>query len=102
MRQTKALPAGRLGRTSLRDRTEQSAELLVSLLGDEIDESLLDRATRLLHETPQRSPMLDEARLLADAVNLDDFGASGLVQQMVHLTRQGEGLAQLIEGCGAR
>ena len=89
-------------RSELRDRAEQSAELLVGLLGDEIDERLLDGATRLLHEMPQRSPMLDEAKLLADAVNLDDFGASGLVQQMGQLTRQGEGLKQLIEGCAAR
>src|SRR5688500_10022079 len=67
MRQTKMLPTGKLGRTNLRDRAEQAAELLVTLLGEEVDESLLDRCTRLMHETPQRSPMLDEAKLLADA-----------------------------------
>src|SRR5687767_14550147 len=42
MRQTKSLPVGKLARTNLRDRAEQSAELLVGLLGDDIDENLLD------------------------------------------------------------
>jgi hypothetical protein len=86
---------GKLGRTSLRDRCEQAAELLVSLLGDDIDEPLLDRATRVLHETPQRSPMLDEARLLADALNLDDFGLIGLLSQTIQLALHGEGAAEL-------
>ena len=102
MRQRKALPTGKLGRTSLKDRAEQAAELLVSQVGDMVDESLLDRTTRLLHEVPQRSPMLDEAKLLADALNLDDFGVTGLVQQTIHLSRQGDGLKQVAEGCEKR
>jgi hypothetical protein len=97
MRQHKSLPAGKLGKTSLRDRAEQAAELLVGALGDEIDESLLDRATRLLHELPHRPPMLDEAKLLADAVNLEDFGTVGLIQLAVQLSRQGAGVSQLAE-----
>ncbi len=87
--------AGRLGRTNLRDRCEQAAELLVSLLGSEIDESLLDRTTRLLHEAPHRSPVIDEAKLMADALNLDDFGLIGLIIQAVQLALQGEGVADL-------
>ncbi len=102
LRQRKALPTGKLGRTSLKDRAEQAAELLVSQVGDMVDESLLDRTTRLLHEVPQRSPMLDEAKLLADALNLDDFGVTGLVQQTIHLSRQGDGLKQVAEGCEKR
>ncbi|HEY8666868.1 MAG TPA: hypothetical protein VIL86_09395, partial [Tepidisphaeraceae bacterium] len=66
------------------------------------DETLLDRTIRLVHELPQRAPMLDEARLLADAVNLDDFGMIGLILQTIHLTRQGDGLAQVAEGCEKR
>jgi hypothetical protein len=95
-------PSGKPQRTTLRERCEASAELLVGLTAGEADEMLLDRATRLLHEMPHRSPMLDEAKLLADAINLDDFGATGVALQVVQLARQGEGLLQLAEGCEAR
>src|SRR5206468_991965 len=60
------------------------------------------RATRVLHEMPHRSPILDEAKLLADAVNLDDFGVTGLTQQIVQLARQGEGVVQLADGLDKR
>jgi hypothetical protein len=83
------------GRTNLRDRFEQAAELMVTHLGGELDETLLDRAVRILQEAPQRSPMLDEARLLADAVNLDDFGVIGLVTHAMQLAQQGEGVGEL-------
>ena len=99
MRDVKALPIGRLGRVNLRDRAEQAAELLVGTLGDEVEEELLDRTTRLLQEMSQRAPILDEARLLADAVNLDDFGVTGLILQIIQLSRQGHGVAQVREGC---
>ena len=102
MRQRKLLPTGKLGRTSLKERAEQAAELLVSQAGDLVEEGLLDRTTRLLHELPHRSPMLDEAKLLADALNLDDFGVTGLVQQTIYLSRQGDGLKQVVEGCEKR
>ena len=84
-----------VARTNLRDRCEQSAELLVSLMGTEIEESLLDRTTRLLHEIPHRSPVIDEAKLMADALNLDDFGLIGLIIQAVQLGLQGEGVGDL-------
>jgi hypothetical protein len=96
LRQARGPTVGKPPRTSLRDRCEQAAELLVSLLGGELEESLLDRAARLLHETPQRSPMLDEARLLADAINLDDFGLIGWVNQTIQLALQGEGAGDLV------
>lgn len=99
MRNLKTLPIGRLGRISLRDRAEQASELLVSLLGREIDEPLLDATTRLLHELWQRSPVLDEARVLADAVNLEDFGVIGLLGQTMLLARQANGLSQVHDGC---
>jgi hypothetical protein len=102
LRTRKPQPGGRLGRTSLKDRAEQAAELLVSQLGEEVDETLLDRTTRLLQELPQRAPMLDEARLLADAVNLDDFGLTGLIVQVIQLARQGDGVAQVADGCEKR
>ena len=101
-RRSRTLPTGRPQRGTLRERAEEAAELLLGVAGGEAEELLLDRATRLLHEMPHRSPMLDEARLLADAVNLDDFGAVGVVLQIIQLARQGEGPLDLAEGCEAR
>jgi hypothetical protein len=102
VRQAKAPTTGKFGRTNLKDRAEQAAELLVSFFDSEIDEDLLDRTARLLHEIPHRSPVPDEARVLADAVNLDDFGVVGLIQQMIQLVRIGDGVNQLAEGSEKR
>ena len=101
-RRSRTLPTGKQQRGTLRERAEEAAELLLGVAGGEVDELLLDRAARMLHEMPHRSPMIDEARLLADAVNLDDFGAVGVAVQVIQLARQGEGLIQLNEGCEAR
>jgi hypothetical protein len=101
LRRSHAQPGGRAGRITLRERAEESAELLLNIVAD-ADETLLDRATRVLQEMPHRSPMLDEARLLADAINLDDFGVTGLVLQMMQLARQGEGVLQLADGLEKR
>jgi hypothetical protein len=102
MQKMKAIATGKLARTNLRERAEQSAELLVSALGHQVDENLLDRATRILQEMPHRNPMIEEAKLLADALNLDDFGITGLILQTIHLTRQGEGLQQVADGIHKR
>lgn len=89
-------------RTNLRTRAEEGAEMLIALAAEGDDVVLLDRATRVLHETHQRSPMLEESRLLADAINLEDFGVTGLLHQMIQLTRQGDGISQLASGCQKR
>lgn len=102
LRRARTLPTGKPQRTTLRERAEESAELLLGVAAADAEELLLDRATRLLHEMPHRSPMLDEARLLADAVNLDDFGAIGVLLQLIQLARQGDGVIQFAEGCEAR
>jgi len=102
MRQMKLISTGKLGRTNLRERAEQAAELLVSLIGQHIEEELLDRTTRILQEMPHRNPMVEEAKLLADALNLDDFGLTGLLVQMIHLARQGDGVSQVIDGIDKR
>jgi hypothetical protein len=102
LRQSKRHVNGKPAHASLRDRAEEAAEMLVGLLEQSADESLLDRTTRLLHEMPHRSPMLDEAKLLADAINLDDFGVVGMSAQMIQLARQGEGLAQFADGLAKR
>jgi len=101
-RQSRGMIAGKLGRTNLRERCEQAAELLVSQLGPDVDEDLLDRTTRLLHEVPQRSPVIDEARLLADAINLDDFGVTGLIAQTIQLGLHGEGVGDLADAADKR
>lgn len=102
LRQGKRLASGKPARAGLRDRSEEAAEMLLGLLEQTVDESLLDRTTRLLHEMPHRSPVLDEAKLLADALNLDDFGVIGIVGQIIQLARQGEGLAQFADGLQKR
>jgi hypothetical protein len=102
MRQIKLISTGKLARTNLRDRAEQSAELLVSHLGQEVEETLLDHTTRILQEMPHRNPMVEEAKLLADALNLEDFGLVGLLAQTIQLSRQGGGIAQVIEGIEKR
>ena len=98
MRSSKNLPAGRLGRTNLRDRTEQAAELLVGAVGNEAPEELIDRATNILLAMPHRRPELEESKLLADALNLDDFGVIGLINRAIQLGRQGDGVNQVAEG----
>lgn len=105
LRRPRPAASGRSGRSALptlRDRCEEAAELLVTELGADIDAGLLDRTTRLLHELPHRSPMLDDARLLADALSLDDFGIVGIVQQIIQLAREGQGIAQLAAGLEKR
>jgi hypothetical protein len=101
-RQEGGVATGRLGRTNLKDRCEQAAELLVSLLANDVEEKLLDRATRLLHDMPQRSPAVEEAKLLADAVNLDDFGMTGLIVGAIHMALQGDGVSDVAAGLDKR
>jgi len=102
MRDTKVLPPGKFGRTNLRDRVEQSAEILITTLGKEIDEDLLERATRILLQLPHRNPGSDEAKTLADALNLDDFGVAGLVAHIGQLAIQGAGISQVMEAADKR
>jgi len=94
----KPAPANRMGQASLRDRSEQAAELLVNVLNGEAPEDLVARATALLREIPLRRPAADEAKLLADAVNLDDFGMTGLFLQAIQQARTGGGLSHVVEG----
>jgi hypothetical protein len=101
-RRGKTLSTGRQARATLRERTEESAELLVGLIAGDADESLLDRTTRVLHEMPHRTPVLDEAKLLADALNLEDFGLAGMIAIAIQAGRQGEGLSQIARGIQKR
>lgn len=89
---------------TLRDRAQSAAELLISSVSsDNANEpGLLDRTARLLQQLPQRSPVAPEARLLADAVNLEDFGVSGLLSLMTSLALAGDGVSHLSEACATR
>jgi hypothetical protein len=102
MRDSRLLPAGKLGRTNLRERVEQSAEILITTLGKDADDTLLDHTTRLLLQLPHRSPAMPEARLLADALNLDDFGLTGFVLRAIQLGLQGAGMSQIMESTEKR
>ena len=89
---------GRLARTSLRDRTEQAAELLIGTVGQDASEDLIDRVTNILLAVPHRKPAVEEARLLADACNLNDFGLIGMINRALELGLQGQGVNELIRG----
>ncbi len=102
MRDSRLLPAGKLGRTNLRERVEQAAEILISTLGKDADDNLLDRTTRLLLQLPHRSPGTNEAKLLADSLNLEDFGLTGFVLRAIQLGLQGAGMSQIMESTEKR
>ncbi len=90
-------------RTRLRDRSVLAIQLLPRLVGESVpDQALLDRTINLLEQMPDREPKSLDARLLADAVNLEDFGVSGMILQTIQLTRSGDGLVQLIDGAEKR
>jgi len=101
-RRMKALPAARLGPITLRERAEQAADMLPGAVGKHAGEGLLARSQKILRQIPLRSPALPESRLLADALNLDDFGVLGLVVQTMQLARQQAGISQLVDGIEKR
>ncbi len=93
---TSDLPTnGPMGIVNLRERTERAAQLLVEELGEHIDATLLDRTIRLLQESPHKPPVLEEAKLLADATNLDDFGVVGVLKHAAEAGRRGGGIDAL-------
>jgi hypothetical protein len=98
---TVAQPAGKLGLFALKDRAEQAAELLVGAAAD-AGESLLDRTTRILHESPHKTPVLDEAKVLADVVGLDDYGILGLIRSSIQIGQSGGGAEQVREAAVKR
>jgi hypothetical protein len=90
-------------RTRLKDRAVQAIEALPAMFDQAApDAALLERTISLLEQMPERTPKSMDARLLADTVNLDDFGVCGLIVQTIQLCRQGEGLAQLMDGAEKR
>ncbi|MFI5357720.1 MAG: hypothetical protein ACHQ4G_10335 [Opitutales bacterium] len=96
LRQGKAA-RGRQTSIGLRDRSEQAAELLLSNFAQTYDANLLERTAHILRGLHQKMPPSPEARLLADAVNLDDFGAIGFVTQAMQLARAQGSIRHLVE-----
>jgi hypothetical protein len=61
------------------------------------DSDLLEDARNILQEASKSPPSTDDARLLADALNLDDFGIHGLLQQALRMGATGATLQELLE-----
>jgi hypothetical protein len=101
LRSPRPVPSGRSGRTNLRERAEAAAEMLMSLIGDEND-ALIEQTVAILNEVHQRHPATDLAKVLADALNLEDFGVVGLLNQTMTMARQGAGVAQVADGMEKR
>jgi hypothetical protein len=90
------------GSASLRDRCDRAAQRLIDELTGAMEPDLLDRTCRLLQETHQRPPMLEDAKILADAVSLDDFGVTGLLRVASELAARGESAEVLADAWQAR
>lgn len=90
------------GSTTLRDRAESAAELLLNHAPPDVDPAVVDRTNRLLRQLPHRSPASPEARLLADAVNLEDFGLTGVLSLMTSLALAGDGVSHLLDAWSTR
>lgn len=97
LRQPKAASA-RIGQFPLRERCEQAIELLVALLASHGDGALLENAAHILRELPRKAPAVEEARVLADALNLDDFGMTGLLLQAMHVFKTEGTVGQVADG----
>jgi hypothetical protein len=89
--------ASSMGVMSLSDRCLQAADLLLGAIGSQAPEDLLDRATRILVECPRKGTALAEARVLADAINIEDFGVGGICRSAALLIRPGGPLSQLTD-----
>jgi hypothetical protein len=102
LRSMRHSPAGKVGRTNLHDRAQAAAEMLVTLAGHGHHDPLIEQAVAILTEVHQRHPAGDLARLLADALNLEDFGVVGLINHAMTTARQGAGVTHFAEGLEKR
>jgi hypothetical protein len=102
LRATRGSAGKATGRSTLRERAEQASEMLVGLTQDAADEALVEETTQLLIQVHLRNPASEQAKLLADALNLEDFGVAGLIAQTITIARQGGGVMQVADGCEKR
>jgi hypothetical protein len=82
---------------SLRDRCDQAIELIAGLAADE-NQPLVTQASELLRQLTRKNSSLNEARLLADSLSLEDFGLIGLLGHAMALGRHQASLTQLADG----
>ena len=101
-RRPRSVPATRTARPTVRERSEEAIEMLIRAAGKDAGEDLMERTARILREMHQREPGSDEARLLADAVSLDDFGVMGLLRLAVQTARKGGGVSDVADGIEKR
>ncbi|HWE02364.1 MAG TPA: hypothetical protein VG326_08120 [Tepidisphaeraceae bacterium] len=101
-RRSRSVPVGRAARPSARERSEEAIEMLIRAAGKEASEELLERTARVLREMHQRPPGIDEAKLLTDAVSLDDFGVVGLLRLAVQTARKGGSVTEIADGIEKR
>jgi hypothetical protein len=74
-----------------------AAELAADQLKDLLPQNDLDTMLRILHEHRRRDTKLPEARLLADALSMEDFGMVGLWNQSRHHHAAGKTLEQFLK-----
>lgn len=97
MRETRVQATGRTERTNFRDRAQFASELLLGLADEQDEDDIIASVSRILIQLPQKQPVLPEARVLADAINLEEFGATGLAVAAVQMSRAGDGLSAIVE-----
>ena len=73
------------------------AELLIGGYSNSYDGNLLERTAGILRDLHKKNPENEETKLLADAINLDDFGAIGFVLSAMNLSSAHGSLNQLAE-----
>lgn len=84
-----------IGVMPLSDRCSQAAELLFNV-GNQIPEDLLEHTASILADCPRKATRLAEARVLADAINIEDFGLGGICRSASLLLRPGFPVADLV------
>ena len=68
----------------------------------DITMELFHPTAKLLRQLLEKRPATDEAKLLLDAINLDDFGISGLILYAMNQAKNHGGLSKVNEGFSKR
>ena len=72
------------------------ADLLARHVADMLTGRQIERAAQILRESSSRTTTLTEARILSDAINLDDIGALGIWREMRRHAAAGRGVAEAL------
>ncbi len=85
------------GKTADDEAYGDAAELAADQLKDLLSQNDLDAMLRILQEHRRRDTKLPEARLLSDALAMEEFGLIGLWNQNRQLHAAGKALEQLLK-----